>query len=227
MFAYFDGRWDDAVALYQRAGEASERAGTPAVTAYTDCNVGEILSDQGHLDEAEDHLRRARRVWSGTGEGQAVAYIDVLLGRLSVRRGDYGDGLLILQDAMAELRRQRRDAYAEFALALIAEAEAFGGDALRALDIASTELRANDRMRPLLTRVAGIAFARLGEKAGATRELRHSLESARKSGADYDIAATIDALEALGAADQQLLRSRDQITRRLRIRRQLPSLARA
>ena len=30
MFAYFDGRWDDAVALYERAGECSDRAGRPA-----------------------------------------------------------------------------------------------------------------------------------------------------------------------------------------------------
>ena len=54
---------------------------------------------------------------------------------------------------------------------LIAEAEAFGGDAYRALEIASRELEANDEHRPLLTRVAGIALARLGEKRAAIREL--------------------------------------------------------
>ena len=69
MFAYFDGRWDDAIALYRRARVRGERSGRPADVAFIDCNVGEILSDQGHLDEAEEHLQRARRVWSGTARG--------------------------------------------------------------------------------------------------------------------------------------------------------------
>ena len=70
MFAYFDGRWDDALELYRRARQRGERAGRPADVAFVDCNVGEILSDQGQLDEAEEHLQRARRVWSGTARPQ-------------------------------------------------------------------------------------------------------------------------------------------------------------
>ena len=79
MFAYFDGRWDDAVDALSPRGNAAQRAGTPADVAFTDGNVGEILSDQGHLDDAEEHLQRARRVWSATGERHAVAFVDVLL----------------------------------------------------------------------------------------------------------------------------------------------------
>ena len=70
---------------------ASAPVGRP-MPRITDCNVGEILSDQGHLDEAEAHLQRARRVLERTGDRQGVAYADVLLGRLTVRRGDYAEG---------------------------------------------------------------------------------------------------------------------------------------
>ena len=80
--AYWGDRWDDAVELYRRAARALQRAGRPADAAFTDCNVGEILSDQGQLEEAETHLQRARRVWSATGERQPVAYVDALLARL-------------------------------------------------------------------------------------------------------------------------------------------------
>ena len=69
MFAYFDGRWDDAIALYRRRGRM--RRTLPVArrdVAYTDCNVGEILSDQGHLDEAEASLRSGR---VGCGAGPA------------------------------------------------------------------------------------------------------------------------------------------------------------
>ncbi len=216
--AYWDGRWAEAIDLYHRAGEASERAGRPADTAYTDCNVGEIRSDQGHLDEAEEHLLRARRVWSATGD-QYLAYADLLLARIAVRRGRSDEAMPMLEAAMAELRRMRVDLYANLGQALIAEAEAFGGDPMRAIEIASRELEANDEQRPLLTRAAGIALARLGERKGAVRELRHSLQVARDRGDEYDIAATIDVLHTLEDADDQLVCERDEILARLRIER--------
>jgi tetratricopeptide (TPR) repeat protein len=222
--AYWGGRWDEAVALYRRAAVCAERAGRPAQVAFVDCNVGEILSDQGHLDEAEFQLHRARRVWSGTGEVQAAAYLNVLLGRLAVRRGQYTEGLAMLEAARSELRRLGLDAYAEFAQALVAEAEAFGGDPFRALEIGSQELQANDRQRPLLTRMGGIALARLGQKEAAMRELKHSLATARERSSEYDIAATIDAMDAVDGVDAEVLRERDEILGRLKIK-ELPAPA--
>ncbi len=66
---------------------------------------------------------------------------------------------------MADLRRFGMEAYAELAQAWIAEAEAFGGDAMRGLwRSRASGCGANDRERPLLTRMAGIALARLGER---------------------------------------------------------------
>ena len=218
-FAYWGDRWDEAVELYHRAGVCEQRAGRPADAAFTDGNVGEILSDQGHLDDAEEHLQRARRVFSATGDLQYVAYADVLLGRLTVRRGQYAEGLAMLEAAMADLRRFGMDAYAELAQAWIAEAEAFGGDAMRAMEVASERMQTNDRERPLLTRMAGIALARLGERKAAMRELEHALRTARDRGAEYDIAATIDVMAAIDGADPTLLRERDEILKRLKIER--------
>ena len=223
MFAYFDGRWDDAVALYLRAREAGERSGRPADAAFVDCNVGEILSDQGRLEEAEEHLRRARRVWNATREPQSVAFIDMLLGRLAVRRGDIQVGLPMLERSTRTLRAFNMHAYADFGRGLIAEAEALRGDPRRGLEIARADLEAADRERPLLQRAAGIALARLEETDAAGRELTAALACARERGAHYEIAATIDALAALGAADDELLRERDEIVDALKIVR-LPAL---
>jgi hypothetical protein len=130
----------------------------------------------------------------------------------------------MLEASASELRRFGLDAYAELGQALIAEAEAFGGDPFRALEIGSQELQANDRQRPLLTRMGGIALARLGQKKAAMRELRHSLKTARERNADYDIAATIDAMAAVADAEPELLRERDEIVERLKIRK-LPAPA--
>jgi class 3 adenylate cyclase/tetratricopeptide (TPR) repeat protein len=219
LFAYFDGRWDEAIALYERAGECSDRAGRPADRALTDCNVGEILSDQGRLDEAEAYLQRARRVWSATGERQAVAFVDVLLMRLAVRRGSCPDGPRTLEAAAVELRKSGADVFAAFARALVAEAHAFTGDAACALQTAARELESNDRHRPLLERVSGIALARLGRSDEAEQRLRISLADARERHADYEIAATIDVLACLDGAGPDMRRDRDEIMKRLKIER--------
>jgi tetratricopeptide (TPR) repeat protein len=211
--------WDDAIALYRQARAASERAGRPADGAFTDYNVGEILADQGHFDEADGYLQRARRIWSATGERQGVAEVEMLLGRLAMRRGRYQDALPVLEAARADLRRFAMDASADLALALIAEAEAFLGDPQRALQIARQELEAGQRNRPLIERVAGIALARLGETDAAKSKLMDALASARERDAEYDIAATIDVLDALGSIDSRMLADRDEIIGRLKIAR--------
>ena len=219
MFAYWEGRWEDAIALYRQAGACGERAGRAADVAFRDCNVGEILSDQGHLDQAEEHLQAARRVWSGTGEHQAVAFVDVLLARLAVRRGRHREALPVLEKAADDLRRFHLGAYADLARAMLAEAEAFAGEPTRALEITREELALGDRNRPLLERVAGIALIRLGQKDEAAHELMRALQSARELSAEYDIAATIDALDVLGAAEGPLLGERDDVLARLKIER--------
>jgi hypothetical protein len=110
------------------------------------------------------------------------------------------------------------DAHAEYTEALIAEAHAFGdGDPFDAFEIASRTLQANDRQRPLLSRVGAIALARAGQKEASLRELGHSLRVARERGADYEIAATLDALDAVGGADREMLSERDRILERLKI----------
>ena len=105
MFAYFDGRWDEAVELY-RARRRVQRARRSACRcALTDCNVGEILSDQGRLDEAEDapaarspHLERDRRAAGRRLRGRAA-------GAAGGAARLVPDGVRTLEAAAAELRR--------------------------------------------------------------------------------------------------------------------------
>lgn len=204
--------------------DASERARTPANVARTDCDIGEILSDQGRLEEAAEHLARARLVWSATAERRSVAFVDLLMARLDTRRGEGAAAVPRLEAAMGELRRFSMDAYASLAEALLAEAEAFGGDPERALQLAREQLELTDRHLPLLARVAGIALARLGRTDEAREELRGALHSARERRSEYDVAAAIDAIDTLEGAAEELLREREAILARLNIAR-LPAPA--
>ena len=222
-FAYGEGRWDDAVELYRRAAELSRRAGNLDVAATGDCNIGEILSDQGRLEEAAASLARARRVWRSVGQLQGVAFVTLLLGRLAVREGRYADGLALLELAVAELSRMSLAIYVGLAKACVAEAEAFGGDPQRAIAIADELLAAGDRNVALIRRVRAIALAQLGRTSDAVEALEASVAAAAEAGSDYDLAAGLDLLVALGARPSGAT-ERDEIITRLRIER-LPAPA--
>jgi tetratricopeptide (TPR) repeat protein len=199
-FAYHDGRWHDAVALYQRAAEASERAGDTANAAFGACNTGEVLSDQGRLEEARRQLRRALRIWRGSEYDWGTAFATTLLGRAAVRAGRYAEGLDLLDQGMAEWKRLRALADVALAEAYIAEALAFAGKPDAALLAADRALRDASRTAPLLHRVRGFALAQLGDDDGALHALYASLRDAEERANAYEIAITLDALEALGGA---------------------------
>ena len=214
-FAYWRGRWAEAIELYRRAGACRERAGNAAGAAETDANVGEILSDQGHLQDAEDHLRRALRVWRSTGHREGAAFANMLLGRLAVRAGRADEGVALLGATAAEMRQVGVGFYAELAHALVAEGEALGGRPKRAIEIAVGLLGSGSPHLALLHRASGIAQWRLGDPDAARRELDLALEAARAGSEDYEAALALDAVSAIGSLDPAGKTERDAIFARL------------
>jgi tetratricopeptide (TPR) repeat protein len=199
-FAYHEGRWHDAVALYERAAEASERAGDTANAAFGACNVGEVLSDQGRLEEAGRQLRRALRIWRGSEYDWGTAFATTLLGRAAVRSGRHAEGLDLLEQGLSGFQRLRALPDAALAEAYTAEGLAFAGRPEAALLAADRALRDATRTVPLLHRVRGFALAQLGDRDGAAHALHASLNEAEERGNAYELAVTLDALEALGGA---------------------------
>jgi hypothetical protein len=138
-------------------------------------------------------------VWGATGDEQAAAFVDVLLGRLAVRDGRQDEGLELLERGTRELGRMGLEGYAEFAGLLIVEAEAYRGDPVRALSRARAVRGAiADRHVSLLHRCCGVAHARLRDDSAAEEELSAALASAHEESAAFDIAAALDALEWIG-----------------------------
>ncbi|MGC9343947.1 MAG: tetratricopeptide repeat protein, partial [Bacteroidales bacterium] len=58
---YAEGRWGEAVECYRASREAKLRAGDLLGAAVQENNVGEVLSDQGRLAEAEALFRNMVR----------------------------------------------------------------------------------------------------------------------------------------------------------------------
>ncbi len=202
-FAYRAGRWDDAVALYRQSGEASVRAGDVDFGAFTDCNVGEVLSDQGRLEEAEPLLRRALQVWRGTADEHGVAYATALLGRLHARSGRNDDAVSLLGDALARSESLRAEYDAAVAGALLAEAALFDGRAEEAYERALAlldEVSSDALLDSLLHHVVGVALAQIGDTESARAALTTALDAAHASELPLETALALDALELLDAS---------------------------
>ena len=85
--AYFGGDWAGAIAYYERSAEASRRSGNEVQAALGDMNTGELLVNQGRLDEAEPILQAALRVLHASGS-DAAHFAEMQLGRVALERGD-------------------------------------------------------------------------------------------------------------------------------------------
>ncbi|MEP7059791.1 MAG: adenylate/guanylate cyclase domain-containing protein [Actinomycetota bacterium] len=204
-FEYFDGHWDDAVALYERGRDARERTGDPVNAAYGTCNVGEILSDQGRLEEADPLLRDAMRVWRAAGDRAGVAFAESLLGRLASRAGRADEAmerLIRAHEVFVQVGSQTDVMDAE---GRIAECLVFCGLAEAALERVGTALVKAEAQEgvsgqtPLLQRVRGWALMQLGRTEDARIALDVSLAVGRAREAPYEVALT---LRAIGQLDR-------------------------
>jgi class 3 adenylate cyclase/tetratricopeptide (TPR) repeat protein len=221
-FAYRDGRWDEALSLYLGGAAASGRSGNAANAAFGDCNVGEVMSDQGHWEEGESLLRRARQVWRGTGYEWGVAYAGAMLGRLAAREGRHGQAFARLLESAGRFRALGVLGDVELAEALLAEAAALAREPRSAAAAAARLLEAPDTgfLRPLLMRVLGAARAQLGAREGADEALHASLDAARELHEPYETLLSLDALCAFGEND--VAGERDALAARLGVVRLAP-----
>jgi tetratricopeptide (TPR) repeat protein len=211
MFAYWAGRWDDAVALYRECGELAARIGDEEVVATSRANVGEVLGDQGHLVEAEEALREALRIWRAAGNHGGSGFARMLLGRAAARAGRFPEAFALLDEAVADLAAHgMQDAV--LAESYLAEARALAGDHDHAVVLLDKLDRLPGAPRPLLLRVR--AMTAPDPRPG----LRAALAAARDEESDHDIALTLDLLLAgpdPGPDAAALADERDALFRRL------------
>ncbi|MGQ0624389.1 MAG: adenylate/guanylate cyclase domain-containing protein [Sporichthyaceae bacterium] len=199
MFAYWDGRWDDAVARYRVAAELSERIGDVMGVGFGDCNIGEVLADQGRWVEAEAALRRALRAWRSVGDEAGGGFARMLLGRALTRAGRDEEGTALLATAAGGLAADALDPDdAVLAQCYLAEAHAYAGraEAARAV-LGAVEDSVPPRQRALVARVHALALA--PDTGAACTALAAAYALGREISAEHDAAVAADALIGLGA----------------------------
>jgi class 3 adenylate cyclase/tetratricopeptide (TPR) repeat protein len=205
--AYFAGRWDEALTLYERAGEARLQSGDPVNAAGCSMNTAEVLLEQGRSAEAESILDDAARVYRAAGDRYDLGICLAFRGRAALRAGRVAEALSLLETARTEFEFVGAHGDALEVDARVAECLLFTGEAARALASAS-ELSAKVKaeggvsvLTPHLERVRGYALTQLGELREAREAFERSLSSARTLGADHEIALTLQASIRLGDLD--------------------------
>jgi class 3 adenylate cyclase/tetratricopeptide (TPR) repeat protein len=190
--AYYEGRWDDALAWWERARAACARVGDVVGAATMANNIAEIRSDQGHLEEAEALFEEAAVVFRDAGHAMLRAIAEKNLGRVAGRAGRHDEARQRLDTAEAELRRIGAHDYRLEAEVFRAEVELNAGRPADTLDrlggLPST---------PLVERIRGYARLQLGDTAGARDAFDESLRIARDRKMAYEEAMTLEALTAL------------------------------
>ncbi len=198
LIAYEQGRWTESLTLYERAGSIWETTGDRWSATFAKYNRGEILSDQGWFDRAEEQLREALRVWRASSAAPEIADATRQLGRLAARRGDIETAGRLLETARAQQEANGEASEVLLTDAWIAEAEVLAGEASKAvalipeLQARAQKLDAGGRLLPLLQRVLGWALFELGSLDEAAAAFELGLAEARDRSAGFELAALLE-----------------------------------
>jgi class 3 adenylate cyclase/tetratricopeptide (TPR) repeat protein len=208
-FAYYAGRWNEAVELNERAVSALEAVGDPVRRADCVFNIAEIRCDQGRLDEAQLFLEDALRAWKAAGFRARLALGTRLQGVLALRAGRLDEALALFEEARAGFTEVGAQSEVTATDGRIVECLLLRGDVARARLLAT---EAVDRARslgpvslhlPMLQRLLGSSLFQAGDEAGARSLLEESLQAARARHARYDVALTLEALAQIARAEPE------------------------
>ncbi len=201
--AYYDGRWHDALALYEQARDARLRTGDAVEAALSSANIAEILIEQSRFDEAEALLLEARRVYRAANYRSGIACASARLGRVAARTGRLDEAYRLFEEAKRLYASVEGVFEAIEVDSMLAEALVLAGDANLALVVADAALvraRAEGEigvLGPALYRTRGYALAQLGRFAEADDAVDESLTLARQQGIEYEVALDLVACERI------------------------------
>jgi class 3 adenylate cyclase/tetratricopeptide (TPR) repeat protein len=201
--AYNEGRWDEAVRLYERSRDVLLRAGAWVDATLADYNIAEILSDQGHLEEAEHLLRATLQSLRGADYPMGIAFSLGHLGRVCARAGRFEEAHELLSDALERWRTIGNDAHVIETEAKLAEALLLARRGRDAVPMIEATLARSERqdvvpwLAALLVRLHAVALAQAGDREEAPPVGEHALAMARSAEARYEMALSLDLLARL------------------------------
>jgi tetratricopeptide (TPR) repeat protein len=189
--AYFEGRWKDALAYYQKSREAYIKLGNEVEAAYTAAGIGELLVGQGRPAEAEVVLDEALRTLRASGFSDGAAFAEVQLARVRLAQGELDTALELFDGALTTFDEFGENAQAVDASVHKAEGLVEAGRCAEALVVVeAADAKAGDDRSvygPALDRARGRALAGLGRYEEAGSAISTGLAEAERQGLQYDV----------------------------------------
>jgi class 3 adenylate cyclase/tetratricopeptide (TPR) repeat protein len=195
---YYEGAWDEAVAMYRASAEECARFGHLASEATALNNIAEIESDRGRYDEARSLLRSARRSWRAIGYGVGIALAQSNLGRLATRTGDNGDAVPLLVDAVERFTPLGMSSMAGDAKLRLVENALLAGDPVNPAWWPSAEEIDDDVVVQIYAdRLRTVEALAGGEVDRAAALAAATVERARAAHVPFDLALALRVLHAV------------------------------
>lgn len=196
--AYFNGDWSAAIDYYAESASENALAGNTLDLALATMNTAELLSDQGHWEQAADLLTDALRNWEAAGYVAGIAATKLFAGVNERRLENWDDAEAMLTEAHTTFSELGVTDLAEDAESRLLELAVFRGDP-DAAAIADARSRWGDG-HPLRSRIEwihGVALAVAGDTDTAVDVLR--AEVGHADGVNH--ARTLETLLALTPND--------------------------
>jgi class 3 adenylate cyclase/tetratricopeptide (TPR) repeat protein len=201
IHAYYEGRWDESVALYRESREAKERSGDVIGAVIVVNNEAEVLSDQGRIEEATplfDEMLRVSRA-SGWAFGVGVAFSN--LARVAGRAGRFEEAHRFFDDAIVVFEELSAERFLVEAKARRAECLVFEGRYQEALEVANECLEAAAKspvggVQALIERSIGYAHHQGRRPEEGRPHFEASLRIARELKVQYEVGLTLRAMVA-------------------------------
>ena len=201
VIAYFDSRWDETVERYRQAIEADRRIGNLLDASLSEANIGEVLVNQGRLDEAEPLLRDAARLLRASDFG-AAPFAEMHLGRLLTARGEFDEAERLLRSGVEEWRANGRAASAYETSIYLADCLARSGRPQAGLDVLAQptggdadEIAIFEAASSL---VSAAALLELGRVDDAIETICRGVRAARERSLTFDLARLLLLADRVG-----------------------------
>ena len=197
--AYYEGDWPLALELYDRSRALRRRLGDVTNVAMQTSNIAEILSDQGHVDEAARLFSEVERTCDVAGQRLMATVARSNLGRAAARAGRLDEAESLLTDALEVFRDMHAASFALETEIRLAEVDIQRGDRpeealarTRAVLDVTEDAADTVALHASALRLRAAARLQLGDADGAREDLVRSIETARGAGTLYEVALAFD-----------------------------------
>ena len=204
-YTYYQGDWTATLEWYARCEAACRRTGNVTDAALAVANTGEVLVNQGRLDEAEPQLRDAARVLRVSRHLWGATFAEMHLGRLLIARRAFDRAEQLLRACVNENARMGSTASAYEASLHLGQCLVAAGRPAEALEVVAAaaakttgDLSIFDAAR---AHVEASALREMERVQEARQRVVEGVAMARERNLEFDLARLLVVAAGIGAAD--------------------------